>query len=83
MPDFTSDQLKGLRRTFAMYVKFPKNRWKEIQIAEQLTPEGDKVHENLQQEFVATFFSTPETDIRDKGGPIPATMSESAPTAAV
>ncbi len=83
MPDFTSDQLKGLRRTFAMYVKFPKARWKEIQIAEQLTPEGDKVWENLQQEFIATFFSTPETDITEKGGPIPATMSESAPTAPV
>jgi len=83
MPDFTSDQLKGLRRTFAMYVKFPKSRWKEIQIAEQLTPEGDRVRENLQKEFIATFFDTPETDIRDKGGPIPAAISENAPTATV
>jgi hypothetical protein len=80
MPGFTSDQLKGLRRTFAMYVKFPKSRWEEIRIAEQFTPEGDKVWENLQQEFIATFFSTPETDITEKGGPIPVAISESAPT---
>jgi radical SAM superfamily enzyme YgiQ (UPF0313 family) len=83
MPDFTSDQMKGLRRTFAMHVKFPKSRRKEIQIAEQLTPEGDRVWENLREEFVSTYFSAPETDIRDKGGPIPATMSERAPTAVV
>jgi len=82
LPGFTSDQLKGLRRTFAMYVKFPKSRRKEIQIAEQLTPEGDRVWDNLREEFVATYFGTPETDITEKGGPIPATMSKSVPTAA-
>lgn len=76
MPSFTSEQLRGLRRTFAMYVKFPKKRWKDIQIAERLTPEGDVMWEKLRDEFVATYFSTPETDITEQGNPIPIVAEE-------
>ncbi|MEK7078177.1 MAG: radical SAM protein [Patescibacteria group bacterium] len=62
-PFMSKEQMKGLRRVFAMYVKFPKERWPEIRQAEELTPEGDEVWEKLRKEFVKTFFAPPETDI--------------------
>lgn len=34
MPQISIKELKGLHRTFAMYVKFPKNRYNEIKKAE-------------------------------------------------
>ena len=51
MPSFTAKEMKGLRRTFAMYVRYPKSRWKDIEKAEQLTPEGDRIWEELKQEY--------------------------------
>ena len=69
LPNFTADEMKGLRRTFAMYVKFPEERWDEIRAAESLTPEGDEKWAELREEFVGTFYSTPETDIREAGNP--------------
>ena len=63
-PYFSSYQLKALRRVFAMYVKFPKSRWREIQKAEALTPEGDEVWARLREEFVQTFFN-PDGDIEN------------------
>jgi len=35
MPQISNRELKGLHRTFALYVKFPKERWQEIKRAEQ------------------------------------------------
>ena len=61
-PYFSKDQLRALRRVFAMYVKFPKSRWREIQKAEALTPEGDEVWARLREEFIQTFFN-PDGDI--------------------
>jgi radical SAM superfamily enzyme YgiQ (UPF0313 family) len=56
MPQFTPEQILGKRRTFCMYVKFPKSRWKEISLAESLTPEGDAEWEGLRKEFISTYF---------------------------
>lgn len=58
MPDFPRDRIDGLRRTFNMYVKFPKSRWNEIRLAEELTPEGDAMWNKLREEFVTTFFTS-------------------------
>lgn len=69
MPFYTREEMKGLRRTFAMYVKFPKSRWKEIEQAEKLTPEGDARWAELAQEFRTTYFQTPNTDITRQGNP--------------
>ena len=69
MPFYTREEMKGLRRTFAMYVKFPKSRWPEIEQAEKLTPEGDAKWNDLADEFQTTFFATPKTDITLQGNP--------------
>ena len=70
LPNFTPDSLIGLKRTFAMYVRFPKSRWPEIELAESLTPEGDQVWEKLSDEFRQEFLTRSETDITAQGNPI-------------
>lgn len=57
MPQFTKDQITGKSRTFNLYVKFPEYRWKEIEKAEAITPEGDKVWKELREEYVEKFGS--------------------------
>jgi hypothetical protein len=37
-------------------VKFPKNRWKDIQRAEKNTPEGRKILSELREECRNTYF---------------------------
>jgi anaerobic magnesium-protoporphyrin IX monomethyl ester cyclase len=56
MPQFPPDKILGKRRTFNMYIKFPKERWKEIMRAEEMTPEGDAVWQQLKNEYIATFI---------------------------
>jgi anaerobic magnesium-protoporphyrin IX monomethyl ester cyclase len=70
LPDLSSDDLIGLKRTFAMYVRFPKDRWPEVKIAEQPTPEGDAMWEKLSEEFRRVYFSSPKTEITEQGNPI-------------
>ena len=47
MPKFPKEQIYGLQRTFVMYVKFPKTRWKEIERAEKNDAEGNKIYKEL------------------------------------
>ena len=56
MPQFASGQILGKRRTFNFYIKFPKNRWKEIELAEKMNPEGDAVWERLNKEYAKTYL---------------------------
>ncbi len=62
-PFLSKEQMRGLRRTFQMYVRFPLERWPEIEKAESMTPAGDEVWSQLREEFVTTFFNQPEGDI--------------------
>jgi anaerobic magnesium-protoporphyrin IX monomethyl ester cyclase len=55
MPQFTPTEILGKRRTFIMYIKFPKNRWDEIRQAEKTTPEGDRIWKNLRDEYLSTI----------------------------
>jgi len=57
MPQFPPEAIEGLRRCFMLYVKMPKDRWKEIRKAEELTPEGDKVWLDLRDECVKKYMS--------------------------
>ena len=63
MPSFPKEKIFGLQRVFVMYSKFPKERWPEIKKAESLTPEGDKILQNLKDEFLKTYFRDPEPAI--------------------
>lgn len=52
MPQFPQSEVNGLVKTFNMYVKFPESRWAEIRKAEAETPEGQKIYDELKNEFL-------------------------------
>ncbi len=56
MPQITKEEILGLQRTFAMYVKFPKEMWPEIRIAEKSDEKGNKKFEELSKVFKETYL---------------------------
>ncbi len=50
MPQYTPDQIEGMRRCFVLYVKLPKGRWPEIERAEKLDAEGLKIWTEIRNE---------------------------------
>lgn len=56
MPQFTKEEIEGVRRCFVLYVKMPKSRWDEIRRAEALTPEGDRIYRALKDECVEKYM---------------------------
>jgi len=61
MPQWDKKDMTRLRDVFAMYIKFPKNRWGEIEKAE--TDEALRLE--LREEFVKTFWSDSSAKIED------------------
>ncbi len=61
MPQFPRIEVEGLLRTFNMYVRFPKSKWSEIKLAEKLSPEGNKIHKKLKEEFMVEFMDQSTT----------------------
>ena len=61
MPTISKDEIQGMAKVFSLYVKFPENRWDEIKIAEQFTPEGEKMHKKLGIEFDEKYRSDENT----------------------
>jgi hypothetical protein len=56
MPKFTADEIKGLVRTFPLYVKMPKSYYDKIKIAEQLNQEGDEMLAYLRDIYFDRYF---------------------------
>ena len=56
MPQYTPEQIEGMRRSFILYVKLPKNRWSEVEKAEKFTPEGDEVWKSLRDEVESEYL---------------------------
>ena len=56
MPTITKDEILGLVRTFSLYVKFPKEEWDQIAVAEKFTPEGDGQFAELSKRYYERFF---------------------------
>jgi radical SAM superfamily enzyme YgiQ (UPF0313 family) len=50
MPQFPKERIYGKARTFNLYLKFPESRWKDIEKAEALTPEGHRIWNELKEE---------------------------------
>lgn len=55
MEHLAPDELRGLQRTFPLYVKFPRARWPEVRRAEALDAEGDRVFAALAAEYRERF----------------------------
>jgi anaerobic magnesium-protoporphyrin IX monomethyl ester cyclase len=47
MPQLNREAVKGLQRTFALYVRFPREMWPEIEKAEKVDEEGNASFERL------------------------------------
>jgi len=55
MPQFTKEQIYGKARTFNMYLKFPRSSWKDIEKAEKVTPEGNRIWKELKGEYETLY----------------------------
>ncbi|MBT5470458.1 MAG: B12-binding domain-containing radical SAM protein [Nitrospina sp.] len=65
MPQYPQHEIEGLIKCFTLYVKFPKNRWKEIKKAEADTPEGSKIYEELKQEYIEKYLPKTNNDLEE------------------
>jgi len=65
MPQYPQDEIEGLIKCFALYVKFPKNRWADIKKAEANTPEGEKIYSELKQEYIEKYLAKEGGDSRE------------------
>ena len=61
-PQFSKEEIEGIRRCFVLYVKMPKDRWDEIKKAESLTPEGDAIWQTLKSECSANYMNFGDHD---------------------
>ncbi len=62
MPQYPPEEIEAIKKCFALYIKFPKNRWKEIERAEKNDAEGNKIYNNLKQEYLDTYMPKPDAD---------------------
>lgn len=56
MPHLPTETIRGLHRTFAMYVKFPKSMWPEIKKCETFDEEGDRIFQDLRKKYLKEYF---------------------------
>tara|TARA_B100001964_G_scaffold70082_1_gene79439 strand:- start:454 stop:1941 length:1488 start_codon:yes stop_codon:yes gene_type:complete len=56
MPNFPPDAIKGLVRTFPLYVKLPESYFDKIEIAEQHNKEGDGMYAELRKIYYEDYF---------------------------
>ena len=62
MPQYPPHEIKEVKKCFNLYVKFPKNRWKEIERAEKNDVEGNKIYDELKEEFLVKYMPAPNAD---------------------
>ena len=56
MPTITREEIMGLVRTFSLYVKFPKEEWAEIAVAEKFDDEGNNKVQRAIQALLRAFL---------------------------
>jgi radical SAM superfamily enzyme YgiQ (UPF0313 family) len=54
--NLTMEHLNSLLKTFCLYVKFPKDRWGEIEAVERNDPGSDRIFRMLSEEYKGKFF---------------------------
>ena len=50
------EELLGLARTFALYVKLPESEWPRIRVAERFDKEGNEMFERLKEVYYQRYF---------------------------
>lgn len=56
MPQLSREQIKGLRKTFALYARMPKEHWPSIKRAEMDDEEGQALFEELRKTYTELYF---------------------------
>jgi len=56
MPQLSKKEIEGLLRTFPLYIKMPENRFSEIKVAEDDTPEGNDMYSRLAEEYKNMYW---------------------------
>tara|TARA_A100001011_G_C14311105_1_gene845653 strand:- start:1822 stop:3495 length:1674 start_codon:yes stop_codon:yes gene_type:complete len=62
MPQYPPHEIEEIKKCFALYIKFPKSRWKEIERAEKNDKEGEKIYKELKQEYLEKYMPKPDAD---------------------
>ena len=62
MSQYPRHEIEEIKKCFALYVKFPKNRWKEIERAEKNDKEGNKIYDELKTEYLEKYMPKPDAD---------------------
>lgn len=62
MPEYPPHEIEEIKKCFVLYVKFPKNRWKEIERAEKNDKEGNKIYDELKTEYLEKYMPKPDAD---------------------
>ncbi len=57
MPQLPRQQIQGLRRTFVLYIKLPKEYWPDIERAEKFDEEGNRKFTELSTVYHKMYFS--------------------------
>jgi len=65
MPQYPPNEINKIKKSFNLYVKFPKNRWKEIKRAEENDVEGNKILNYLKEEFLEKYMPAPNVNPHD------------------
>lgn len=65
LPGYPVEEIEGLKKCFALYVKFPKNRWDEIRLAEADTEEGNRIFETLKAEYIDRYLDLAAPEIHE------------------
>ena len=56
MDSISYKELKGLQRTFPLYVKMPREEWDKIRVAEKFDEEGDRMFKELREVYRSSYF---------------------------
>ena len=62
MPQYPPHEIEEIKKCFTLYVKFPKNRWNEIERAEKNDIEGNKIYNDLKAEYLEKYMPKPDAD---------------------
>ena len=62
MKQYPPHEIEEIKKCFALYIKFPKNRWHEIARAEKNDSEGNKIYQNLKEEYLEKYMPKPDAD---------------------
>jgi len=62
LPDYSPEEIEGIKRCFVLYVKFPKSKWKNIERAEKFDEEGNKIYQDLKLEYLEKYMPKADAD---------------------